>query len=237
MFAGAAIPALYAAEMKKRRQTKPGKAKAVDLKPKKNGKPSFDCKICSAEFNKRFNRDRHMTQIHKAKPPLYRKRLLRPRQDIFGTTITAEEVTKKSPKRKATDVLVNKDVKKMKTPDKAVILDDIKTEDAPTIIPEDISTRPVVTVPEDTKAEAIPGEEEEDTSPFEEEEEEEEDTSPPEEGISPPEEEGINPPEEEEGINPPEEDGDKPPPHNDKFNLIQMPLGKEVVVTVFITTK
>ena len=255
------------AEMKKRRTkpdvTKP-KVKVVDLKPitKKNGMPIFECKVCSAEFNKRFNRDRHMTLIHKAKPPLYRKRLppvVQRRQDIFGTTSSDEEVTKKSPKRKAMDADISKDVKKMKKEDmvkpmlyrkmvppiiqpsqddthsseeeevtkkspkrKAVGADinkdakKMKKEDEALteVIPDGIKGEEedipaAMTIPEDHKIEEV-------DIPSEEEEEEEE-------GISPPEEEVVT-------------DGDKPP-HDDKFNLIQMPLGKEVVVTVFITTK
>ncbi len=47
----------------------------IVMNPEKPADPTFDCKICAAEFTRRFNRDRHMELIHKIPrpdlPPLY----------------------------------------------------------------------------------------------------------------------------------------------------------------------
>jgi len=73
MFSGPIAAAAYA-EMKKSADKKKATMKKEEDTTKKE-EPVFQCTVCSALFNRKFNRDRHMELIHKIQrpdgPPLY----------------------------------------------------------------------------------------------------------------------------------------------------------------------
>jgi len=243
MFTGLAVGAAVA-EMKEKKKAKQASDAVLASRNKTvvkseikeneevSPKEEFKCEICPALFNRRYNRDRHMELIHKVPRPGRRPPLFLGKHKITGTqangpTTVAKPI--KPPKKPIhvvqpsdvftdeSDVFTSGDEEIVKPIPKKKAKKENKEEITAVLeVPMVEEIRAIPEIPIVEEIQAIP-----EIAMVEEAEEDEEEE----------EEEVMFPTTEEKKS---EIDAKE---CNDNVNLIQMPVGKEVVVTVFITSK
>ena len=187
MFSGLAVAAMVEMEKKRMENEVEEVVSAVEteevIEPieKSPNDEVYECQVCLAQFNRRYNRDRHVELIHGVprpggRPPLFPNKVnLAKGQDNVTSTITKD------------DSIVDSEEDPKTTKDNNNSVD---TEVGPKVLKRK-ATAPLKGEPKKPKKEEDEKEEE-------------------------------------------EKKNDK---IDSSMNLIQMPVGKEVVVTVFITSK
>jgi len=227
MFTGLAVGAAVA-EMKEKKKAKQASDAVLASRNKTvvkseikeneevSPKEEFKCEICPALFNRRYNRDRHMELIHKVPRPGRRPPLFLGKHKITGTQDNGPTTVAKpiKPPKKPIHVVQPSDVftdeSDVFTSGDEEIVKPIPKKKAKKENKEEMTA--VLEVPMLEEIQAIP-----EIAMVEEAEEDEEEV------MFPTTEEKKS-----------EIDAKE---CNDNVNLIQMPVGKEVVVTVFITSK
>jgi len=216
MFSGLAVAAMVEMEKKRMENEVEEVVSAVEteevIEPieKSPNDEVYECQVCLAQFNRRYNRDRHVELIHGVprpggRPPLFPNKVnLAKGQDNVTSTITKDDsIVDGEEDPKTVNLAKGQDnVTSTITKDDSIV----DSEEDPKTTKDNNNSVDTEVGPKVLKRKATAPLKGEPKKPKKEEDEKEEE----------------------------EKKNDK---IDSSMNLIQMPVGKEVVVTVFITSK